>query len=373
MLLERIGAEEIEDRKLVCGNAYSFQGDERDVVFMSMVAAPNARIGALTKASDQQRFNVAASRARDQLFLFHSVTTSDLSQNCLRRKLLHFFQNTTPQTISGIDKNTLEIRALRDERSIIKPPSPFDSWFEVDVALEIAKKGYDVSSQFAVGKKRIDLVVEGGHARLAVECDGDHWHGTDEYESDMQRQRQLERAGWEFLRVRESMFYANKTDALNGLWELLEARGILPHCNKQEEEEIPSPEKSQSDPGEQPEQANDHSEETNDSPSDPSEASSSSTVEVPSNSQKPKLQDLTAPEIQTALLTALNKCPNRSCTLKSAPKNTLKELEIITRGNPLAKFTKRLHSNIRAMEAAGKVELYKATNERIRISRDYLL
>jgi very-short-patch-repair endonuclease len=374
MLLERIGAEEIEDRKLVCGNAYSFQGDERDVVFMSMVAAPNARIGALTKSSDEQRFNVAASRARDQLFLFHSVTTSDLSQNCLRRKLLDFFQDTTPQTVAGIDKNALEMRALRDERSIINPPTPFDSWFEVDVALEIAKRGYDVSSQFAVGKKRIDLVVEGGHARLAVECDGDHWHGTDEYESDMQRQRQLERAQWEFFRVRESMFYANKADALNGLWELLEARGILPHGNnQQEEEEAPSSEEPSIEPDEQPEKTNDHSAEANDSPSNPTEASSNSTVEVSSTVQKPKLQDLTAPEIQTALLTALNKRPNRSCTLKSAPKNTLKELGIITRGNPLAKFIKRLDSNIRAMEGAGKVELYKAKNDRIRISLDYLL
>jgi very-short-patch-repair endonuclease len=375
MLLERIGAEEIEDRKLVCGNAYSFQGDERDVVFMSMVAAPNARIGALTKSSDQQRFNVATSRARDQLFLFHSVTTSDLSQNCLRRKLLDFFQDTTPQTVAGIDKNALEMRALRDERSIINPPTPFDSWFEVDVALEIAKRGYDVSSQFAVGKKRIDLVVEGGHARLAVECDGDHWHGTDEYESDMQRQRQLERAGWEFLRVRESMFYANKADALNGLWELLEARGILPHgsTQKEEEEDAPSSEERSSEPENTDEKTSGHSAETNDSPSPPTEASNNSTAEVPSKPQKAKLQDLTAPEIQTALLTALNKCPNRSCTLKSAPKISLKELGIITRGNPLVKFTMRLHSNIRSMEAAGKVELYKATNERIRLSRDYLL
>jgi len=369
MLLERIGAEEIEARELVCGNAYSFQGDERDVVFMSMVAAPNQQNGVLTTLLYQQRFNVAASRAKDQLFLFHSVKTSDLSQNCLRRKLLNFFQDTTPQTIAGIDKDTLEIRAFKDDRSIISPPTPFDSWFEVDVALEIARKGYDVSSQFAVGKKRIDLVVEGGHARLAVECDGDHWHGIDDYEADMHRQRQLERAQWEFFRVRESMFYANKTDALKGLWELLEARNILPHRNNQQEEDT-RPEECSS---EQADQAKDRPAETNASPSKPQEDLSNSTVEAPSTSQKHKLQDLTAPEIQTALLNALNRCPNRSCTLKSAPKNTLKELGIITRGNPLAKFIKRLDSNIRAMEAAGKVELYKATNERIKISRDYLL
>ena len=42
-LLERLGAEEMARRRLICGNSYSFQGDERDVMFLSMVAAPNGR------------------------------------------------------------------------------------------------------------------------------------------------------------------------------------------------------------------------------------------------------------------------------------------------------------------------------------------
>jgi hypothetical protein len=62
---------------------------------------------------------------------------------------------------------------------------------------------------------------------LAVECDGDHWHGVDQYEADMQRQRMLERCGWEFFRVRESSFYLNHQEALRGLWNLLEERGVL--------------------------------------------------------------------------------------------------------------------------------------------------
>ena len=67
---------EIEARQLVCGNAYSFQGDERDVMFLSMVASPSdgrsAKVGR-DSAIFQPRYNVAVSRARDQLWLFHSV------------------------------------------------------------------------------------------------------------------------------------------------------------------------------------------------------------------------------------------------------------------------------------------------------------
>lgn len=228
LLLEWLGAEEMERRRLVCGNPYSFQGDERDIILLSLVAASNERIGAFTKAADERRFNVAASRAKDQMILFHSVTSEDLSVYDLRRKLLEFFENTKPQQIAGIDRGDLERRAAQDNRLFVKPPAPFESWFEVDVALELLRKGYNVLAQHEVAKRRIDLVVEGGQARLAVECDGDNWHGADYYEDDMQRQRQLERCGWEFFRVRESAFYADKNAAFQSLWPMLEKRGIYP-------------------------------------------------------------------------------------------------------------------------------------------------
>lgn len=232
LLLERLGAAEMERRRLVCGNPYSFQGDERDVILLSLVAASNERIGPLTKATDQRRFNVAASRARDQMILFHSVTREQLSSLDLRRRLLEFFEGIEVQQIGGVDQEELERRAALDNRSLVRPPTPFDSWFEVDVALELVRRGYVVRPQYEIAGRRIDLVVEGGSARLAVECDGDHWHGAEQYEQDMQRQQQLERCGWEFFRVRASLFYANRTEALSRLWGMLEERGIYPHENR---------------------------------------------------------------------------------------------------------------------------------------------
>ena len=228
-LFERLGAEEIEKRRLLCGNPYSFQGDERDIMFLSLVAAPNAKIGVLAKSTDERRFNVAASRAKDQMYLFHSVKREDLSPKCLRWRFLEFFEGTAPQTIDGVDLVELErLAGKKMNRHIVKPPSPFESWFELDVALKIARRGFNVIPQYKVANKRIDLVIEGGNARLAVECDGDAWHGPDEYEADMFRQRQLERCGWEFFRVRQSAFNHDKERALEGLWRVLEERDIFP-------------------------------------------------------------------------------------------------------------------------------------------------
>lgn len=236
LLLEHLGAQEMDRRRLVCGNPYSFQGDERHIIFLSMVAATNERIGPFTKPADERRFNVAASRAQDQMFLFHSVSSEDLSTLCLRRRLLEFFGNTETQEIAGINREELERGALHDNRSVVKPPTPFESWFEIDVALELLRKGFNVLAQYEIAGKRIDLVVEGVKARLAIECDGDEWHGAERYEADMQRQRQLERCGWEFFRVRESHFYSNKQAALNNLWNMLEERGISPQTKKEHTE-----------------------------------------------------------------------------------------------------------------------------------------
>jgi len=230
MLVKELGAEVMEERKLICGNPYHFQGDEREIMFRSMVAAPNQRIGAFTKATDQKRFNVAASRAEDQMWLFHTATRNDLSEFCLRKRLLEFFQDPSSQISRtlGEEAEQLRERAYTANRQIEKPSKPYDSWFELDVCLAIAAKGYRVVPQYPIAGKFIDLVVEGKETQLAVECDGDYWHGADQYEADVERQRKLERSGWQFFRIRECLFNANPETALEGLWKRLRELRIFP-------------------------------------------------------------------------------------------------------------------------------------------------
>jgi len=354
-LLERFGAEEMERRRLVCGNPYSFQGDERDIMFLSLVAASNERIGPLTKAADERRFNVAASRAKDQMILFHSVTCDDLSIHDLRRRLLEFFENTKPQQIAGIDRDELERRAAQDNRRVVNPPAPFDSWFEVDVALELLHKNFTVLAQHEVAGKRIDLVVEGGQARLAVECDGDNWHGADRYESDMQRQRQLERCGWEFFRVRESAFYANKESALAGLWQALEEREIFARSsygNAGTEESC---------------EADEFDEDTDDTAEDAEDDYQLDVSEGDVRHSARRPEGITATEIQEAIVSALSKCPNQSCTIHSLTSRVLKEVGVLTRGSPRVEFEKRVLRNIDILEKHERIEKYRAKNRRLRL------
>jgi len=216
LLLERLDPKEWEKRRLRVGTPPDFQGDERDVVFLSMVIAE--RRPALTRTEWQRRYNVAASRARDQMWLFHSVSPDLLSPHCLRRSLLTYM--LTPPAALGAEP-------LADVRPD-EPHPAFDSLFEQRVFLRIRERGYHVVPQFEVNGRRIDLVVSGAQGRLAVECDGDYWHGPEQREADLDRERELKRAGWRFWRVRESEFYFDPDAALAPLWEELERRGIRP-------------------------------------------------------------------------------------------------------------------------------------------------
>ena len=147
-LATRLAPETMEERRLRCGGPAVFQGDERDVIFLSLVAAPNVRLRALATLPDQRRFNVAMSRARDQVRLFHSVRQHDLGPDDLRRKLIAFFESPAHGAFArqSEDLEHLE-REARSRRLKGNQPEPYGSWFEVDVALELLRRGFAVRPQ----------------------------------------------------------------------------------------------------------------------------------------------------------------------------------------------------------------------------------
>jgi very-short-patch-repair endonuclease len=225
LLLDALDQRAWDERQLRCGSPSDFQGDERDVMFLSMVAAPNVTNAAFTTPPYERSFNVAMSRARDQVWLFHSVKMDELSSQCLRRRLLGFFSEPSPHADEP-DWPVLRLKAASTRRHAT-PPEPFESWFELDVALKLWDRGYRVLPQVEAGRYRIDLVLEYDDARLAVECDGDAFHGVDQFQADLSRQRMLERAGWRFVRIPGSRFYADPDREIDGVIRMASEVGIL--------------------------------------------------------------------------------------------------------------------------------------------------
>jgi very-short-patch-repair endonuclease len=206
LLRQRLPVAEFERRRIVCGNAAHFQGDERDVMLLSMVDVPVG--GPLSLRQDdrfKQRYNVAASRARDQMWVVYSLDPRlDLKPGDLRRELIEHAEDPS-----------VKLRTLQEvERRV-------ESELERQVLRHLVQLNYRVRPQWPVGHYRIDLVVEGGGKRLAIECDGDRWHPPEKLAEDLERQAILERLGWTFVRVRGTEFFRVPDQALEPVFEML--------------------------------------------------------------------------------------------------------------------------------------------------------
>ena len=214
LLRHHVDLQVLRRHRLVCGNAAQFQGDERDVMFLSMVDSPpeDPPLRLRNEEMFRQRFNVAVSRARDQVWVIHSLSGErDLKPDDLRRRLLVHAAN--PKAV-----------ALR----IAAAQARAESEFEKLVAGMLIRRGYRVIPQYRVGYYRIDLVVEGGGHQLAVECDGDRFHTEEKLDEDLARQAVLERLGWRFVRIRGSLFFRDPDTAMAPVFNALERYGVTP-------------------------------------------------------------------------------------------------------------------------------------------------
>lgn len=213
MLLRHIDPTEFESHRIVCGNPSQFQGDERDVMFLSLVDASEGKPLRLRQEKRfKQRFNVAASRAKNQMWVVYSLNPeTDLKTGDLRRRLIE--HATDPKAVVG-DLNRIEGRA--------------ESELERQVLRRLIAARYRVTPQWEVGRYRIDMVIEGQACRLAVECDGDRYHDINQLPEDMERQAVLERLGWTFHRIRGSRFFRDPDRTMEQLFSRLPAMGIEP-------------------------------------------------------------------------------------------------------------------------------------------------
>src|SRR5881409_616877 len=79
LIRAQVSPDRYELHRVLCGNAAQFQGDERDVMFISLVdSAGDTPLRLRSEPMFKQRFNVAASRARDQMWVIHSLDPADL-------------------------------------------------------------------------------------------------------------------------------------------------------------------------------------------------------------------------------------------------------------------------------------------------------
>lgn len=161
-------------------------------------------------ATFQQRYNVAASRAKNQMWVVHSLNPrTDLKAGDLRKRLIDHARD--PKAVT---------------RELEKAEARAESPFEEAVIKRLVAARFKVIPQWKVGRYRIDVMVKDGSRKLAVECDGDRYHGPEKMADDMNRQAVLERLGWKFHRIRGTEIFRDPDAAMQRLFSRLQELNI---------------------------------------------------------------------------------------------------------------------------------------------------
>ena len=205
-------------------NIENVQGDERDVILISVgygPSEPNGRLasmsfGPVNGEGGERRLNVLFSRARTRCLVFCSFDPNDIDTSRTSRD--------GPRVL----KRFLEFARSGQLAQPEATGAPADSPFEEDVAGVIRNLGYPCDHQVGAAGFRIDLGVrhpdQPGRYVLAVECDGAAYHSALwARERDRLRQDVLEGLGWRFHRVWSTDWFHRRAAEIDRLRAALEA------------------------------------------------------------------------------------------------------------------------------------------------------
>jgi very-short-patch-repair endonuclease len=211
--IERLRRENIElefffdenrDEHFFVKNLETVQGDERDVIYLSVGYGKDEsghmtmNFGPLNQEGGHRRLNVAITRARERVVVFSSILPEDMDLSKTESRGVKLLKNYLEFAIKGVS-------SFREE-SEFYPETEFGSPFEEAVYEALTEKGLQLHKQVGCSGFRIDLAVvdeqKPGRYILGIECDGAMYHSSKTArDRDRLRQEVLERLGWRIHHV----------------------------------------------------------------------------------------------------------------------------------------------------------------------------
>jgi very-short-patch-repair endonuclease len=203
-------------------NLENVQGDERDVVFISVTYGRDAsgvirqHFGPLLLDGGERRLNVLITRARRRCEVFSNMTADDI-------------RLATPR--AGVEslKRYLRFAASGSLDVAVPTGEGPESPFEEEVAAALWLHGWEFHAQVGSEGYRIDLAVldpeAPGRYLLGIECDGATYHSArSARDRDKLRQRVLESRGWKLHRIWSHDWWQDREGEMSRLLAALEDR-----------------------------------------------------------------------------------------------------------------------------------------------------
>lgn len=188
-LLLAITDTDIRKHSIEVGTAHTFQGDEKDIIFLSLTIAPNSHFQSLVFAQKPNLFNVAITRAKKNLKCFISKPQEDLPEGLLRNYIEY-------------------IRVINEKKSL---PYVNECSFpeHEDISIMLEQNGFEVKANFETCGFITDILVKSEEKAIIIELDG--FVREDSKINAIWKQSILERCGWSVIRLsaREWMLSPN--------------------------------------------------------------------------------------------------------------------------------------------------------------------
>lgn len=211
--LETFFNEDSVDEPVFVKNLETVQGDQRDVIMLSIGYGPNQpgartmpmNFGPLNRKGGERRLNVAVTRATSEVAIFASFDPDmiDLTRTQAEavKDLKHYIEFAVRGPVA-LGHAILHVAGTEE----------YDSPFEEAVARGLRKLGWTVHTQIGVSKFRVDLGIvhpdAPGRYLAGVECDGATYHSTPTArDRDRVRHAVLEGLGWSLVRIWSTEYF----------------------------------------------------------------------------------------------------------------------------------------------------------------------
>ncbi|MCY4656485.1 MAG: DUF3320 domain-containing protein, partial [Gammaproteobacteria bacterium] len=209
------------DEPFFVKNLENVQGDERDVIFVSIGYGKDKDgyfgqgFGPVSSEGGERRLNVLFTRSRKRCVVFGSITHEEIRDDVSK--------HIGPRVL----KRFMKYAATGDLDIAVETGEDMDSPFEEDVKQVVESFGHTVHPQVGASGFKIDLAVvdpdSPNHYLLAIECDGARYHSSSwARERDRLRQQVLEGKGWRFHRIWSTDWFYNRDTEIQKLVKAIE-------------------------------------------------------------------------------------------------------------------------------------------------------
>ncbi len=203
------------DGEIILKNLENIQGDEADLVIVSIAYTKDTALGAtyVGRPGGRNALNVAITRARDKMIVIKSIRSDEIQTKGEMNESLRTFKNWIE--FLELNEEDQKTYSLVDDKENI---NSIESSFEYDVIEWLKTKTFNkemkLAYQYPIGSYRIDVTLLDLNTDkfiLGIEVDGFLYHSTIRQRyNDLVRQNFIEAKGYPILRISELLWKTDK-------------------------------------------------------------------------------------------------------------------------------------------------------------------